>query len=284
MEKNIKYCYTDLTMMQSGPEKKKCAAHFNLSRSASHLFPYINSIVEGSLYYENPEYIKFIYKEYLCYIHPNHATAGPFDSEEEANIIISELMELLLKIDNDKADIKPDFRKYKPVPVMDILKVLPGTNCNDCSFTTCMAFAASVSIGDSQMFNCPHIVNPIEEKMVYPVFDNDGNIVKKVDIDIDSSKLLQEIKNLKDYIRATEKGNLKRTLNSELKNFYTGELTPRELEVLKHVAEGLTNNMISTELSISPHTVKSHIIHIFNKLGVNDRTQAAVWAAKNQIV
>jgi DNA-binding NarL/FixJ family response regulator len=61
-------------------------------------------------------------------------------------------------------------------------------------------------------------------------------------------------------------------------------LTGRELEVLRFLARGDTNAEISLHLGISPHTVKSHVIHIFNKLGVNDRTQAAVWAARHQLI
>jgi len=61
-------------------------------------------------------------------------------------------------------------------------------------------------------------------------------------------------------------------------------LTGREVEVLRLMAEGFTNPEISEILSISHHTVKSHVVHIFNKLGVNDRTQAAVWAARNRMI
>ena len=50
------------------------------------------------------------------------------------------------------------------------------------------------------------------------------------------------------------------------------------------MAEGFTNNEISELLSISPHTVKSHVLHIFNKIGVNDRTLASVWAARHGVV
>ncbi|MCP3922543.1 MAG: hypothetical protein GY714_08160 [Desulfobacterales bacterium] len=169
---------------------------------------------------------------------------------------------------------------------MDIFKVLPGTNCRDCKFSTCIAFAASVSIGDSETYNCPHIVNPIEEKIVYPVFNDKGEIIKKVKIDTNSAKLLQEIKKQKKYIKKLEKINPDSSKKSKAQiiDRYMGDLTPREIEVLKYVAEGFTNNNISNELSISPHTVKSHVIHIFNKLGVNDRTQAAVWAARNKVV
>jgi len=57
-------------------------------------------------------------------------------------------------------------------------------------------------------------------------------------------------------------------------------LTARELEVLELVAEGLTNKEIARELSISPATVKVHVERLIGKLGVADRTQAAVLAVK----
>ena len=57
-------------------------------------------------------------------------------------------------------------------------------------------------------------------------------------------------------------------------------LTERERQVLDHVAEGLTNKSIARALSISPATVKAHVERIIAKLGVADRTQAAVMAAQ----
>ena len=53
-------------------------------------------------------------------------------------------------------------------------------------------------------------------------------------------------------------------------------LTPREMDVLEHVTEGLTNKAIARALSISPATVKAHVERVIAKLGVADRTQAAV--------
>jgi DNA-binding NarL/FixJ family response regulator len=60
-------------------------------------------------------------------------------------------------------------------------------------------------------------------------------------------------------------------------------LTKREIEVLSLLVKGFSNNEIAKILTISPHTVKSHVIHIFSKLDVKDRTQAAVWAIKHQL-
>jgi DNA-binding NarL/FixJ family response regulator len=57
-------------------------------------------------------------------------------------------------------------------------------------------------------------------------------------------------------------------------------LTEREAQVLRHMAEGLTNKQIATALEISTETVKEHVQHVLGKIGVSDRTQAAVWAVR----
>lgn len=61
-------------------------------------------------------------------------------------------------------------------------------------------------------------------------------------------------------------------------------LTGRELEVLIQVANGKFNKEIATSLNISERTVKNHISNIFKKIEVSDRTQAAVFAIKNDII
>ena len=57
-------------------------------------------------------------------------------------------------------------------------------------------------------------------------------------------------------------------------------LTPQEVRVLQLITEGLDNGTIAEILSLSPNTVKSHVRNIFSKLGVSDRTQAAIWAIR----
>ncbi len=61
-------------------------------------------------------------------------------------------------------------------------------------------------------------------------------------------------------------------------------LTKREIQVLKLLAEGMYNREIGEQLFISEKTVKNHVSSIFKKIGVSDRTQAAVYAIKNSIV
>ena len=61
------------------------------------------------------------------------------------------------------------------------------------------------------------------------------------------------------------------------------ELTLRELEVLKFVANGESNNSIAEKMNITSHTVKAHLTQIFKKLGVKNRTSAAIIAKDNKI-
>jgi two-component system, NarL family, response regulator LiaR len=71
--------------------------------------------------------------------------------------------------------------------------------------------------------------------------------------------------------------------NLSLPNPFT-ELTEREMNVLKNVAEGLSNADIATKLAISEYTVKGHVSNILSKLHLSDRTQAAVLAWKQGVM
>ena len=61
-------------------------------------------------------------------------------------------------------------------------------------------------------------------------------------------------------------------------------MTRRELEVLKLLATGNYNKEIAEELGISERTVKNHVSNIFKKIEVTDRTQAAVFAIRNNLI
>ena len=61
-------------------------------------------------------------------------------------------------------------------------------------------------------------------------------------------------------------------------------LTKREGEVLRQMAMGLTNKQIAEVLNINYETVKEHVQHVLRKIGVKDRTQAAVWAVRRELV
>ncbi|CAN5825300.1 response regulator transcription factor [soil metagenome] len=61
------------------------------------------------------------------------------------------------------------------------------------------------------------------------------------------------------------------------------DLTPREVEVLSLLAQGLTNRLIARRLGVAEKTVKTHVSNVLAKLGVTDRTQAALWAVRHGV-
>lgn len=119
-------------------------------------------------------------------------------------------------------------------------------------------------------------------------------LLKAVDIGVDGYVLKDsELAVLKSAIFAVNDGQTfiqpsLAPLLKEKKMLDTKEkdagLTKRELEVLKLLAEGLYNKEIAYKLSVSEKTVKNHVSSIFKKIKVFDRTQAAVYAIRNNIV
>jgi DNA-binding NarL/FixJ family response regulator len=74
------------------------------------------------------------------------------------------------------------------------------------------------------------------------------------------------------------------TAQPEIESTIRAELSEREIEVLKLIANGKDNAMIASELHISPKTVKNHISNILMKLQIDNRIQAAVYAVRSGIV
>lgn len=75
-----------------------------------------------------------------------------------------------------------------------------------------------------------------------------------------------------------------RLINRDMDKEKLKSLTKREIEILAQVASGMFNKEIANNLGISERTVKNHISNIFKKIDVSDRTQAAVFAIRNNII
>lgn len=105
--------------------------------------------------------------------------------------------------------------------------------------------------------------------------------------DTDSESLVEAIRSVHGgsiYIHPSLTDDyMKKTNRSVVENEGGSTLTKREYEVLVLIAEGSNNKEIAEKLYISEKTVKNHVSSIFKKIGVNDRTQAAIYAYKNSI-
>lgn len=139
--------------------------------------------------------------------------------------------------------------------------------------------------------------NDINVKVLILTVHNEVEyLLKAVDIGVDGyilkdsesaelKKAIFSIYNGESYIQASLIPSLNyRLANRDLDKEKIDSLTKRELEVLIQVANGMFNKEIAIILNISERTVKNHISNIFKKIEVNDRTQAAVFAIKNNLI
>lgn len=112
----------------------------------------------------------------------------------------------------------------------------------------------------------------------------DGYIMK----DSESTELkraIQLVMNDENYIQPSLIPALNsRLVKRDVDKDKIDSLTKRELEVLIQVANGMSNKEIALNLDISERTVKNHISNIFKKIDVSDRTQAAVFTIKNNLI
>ena len=289
--------YATLVLFSSGPLAGQNAdidcgsygARFELDCDLAALFPFINAIAEHTQYYEKPVYIKFMFADRLCAFYSTEGAFAPVRNMADAISFLPTLLDFITDVIRRRPEITPNYKKFCPTSALDIYRLLPGSNCRECGFATCMAFSAALSRGQTSMVNCPHLASPMEEKATFPVYDEKGNVVRTVSLDIDTSRLRRKISQKDDHIR---------TLQSQLSDFekrrraditaanaeLPAPLTRREIQVLRRIASGATNKEISKALNISEHTVKSHVIHIFNKIGVNDRAQASAWGALHGVI
>jgi DNA-binding CsgD family transcriptional regulator/ArsR family metal-binding transcriptional regulator len=265
-------------------------AYFRLDADVRGIFPYINGTAERARYHDRPLHVQFDHDGILCTLYPTEAMAAPFRGRDHAYEFIEDLLAYINDLHDRRRQLTPSHRLHRQPPsIVDIVKALPRTNCRDCGHPTCMAFAVALRNGEAGTGDCPGFADPIAVATVYPVLGKDGTIESTFSIETPAAPLEAPDDALKrkgdtpdpPHSGASDQGS---ALYDRFGIRIQNHLTPRELEVLRLVAEGASNPEISDQLNISPHTVKSHVIHIFNKLNVGDRTQAAVWAVRNRIV
>jgi DNA-binding NarL/FixJ family response regulator len=137
---------------------------------------------------------------------------------------------------------------------------------------------------------------PNQRVVMLSAFDNNTYVARSVALGADDYILkdspkdemvaaIQRVYRDEDLSDSSILRRVKRVMNRKKEEGDDGvPLTNRELQVLRHVALGLSNREIGGSLGISIETVKEHVQNILRKLDVNDRTQAAVWAVKKGVV
>ena len=289
--------YSDLSLTRGGilqdlSSEPIWGAYFRLDNDIREVFPFINGAVEKARYQLRPLHVRFVYKKVACTLYPKEAMAAPLRGRDHAIAYIDDLIVFLNDLYEKRPELTPSHTLYQPpVSVVDIVKMLPLTNCKKCGYPTCMAFAAAIRKGKALPEDCPDFAAPISVCKIYPVFGSNGVLESTLSIESGLTPVAAGGNNAEAQEADPEEPSQAAAAAGGAAALYDRygiriqyDLTPREIQVLRYLAEGASNPEISEALNISPHTVKSHVIHIFNKINVNDRTQAAVWAVQNKII
>jgi DNA-binding NarL/FixJ family response regulator len=132
---------------------------------------------------------------------------------------------------------------------------------------------------------------PQTQVLVLTTYVTDADIVRAIDAGA-VGYLLKDAphEDISRAVRAAARGEttlapaVAQRLMQRVRSPAGGPLSPREIEVLQLAARGLSNTEIAKELFVSATTAKAHLVHIYSKLGVNDRTAAVTTALERGII
>ena len=141
----------------------QCFAH--LDEDVGKALPYLNALLRGYTYIKDPPSVTFKIQGKLITVHPKKIAINALKDEEEATKIIEWLKREINTAWENREEIEPSYESA-PIPkVLEILKLLPKTNCKECGQTTCMVFASMVAEGAKVAEDCPPLDDSNSKKL-----------------------------------------------------------------------------------------------------------------------
>ena len=134
-----------------------CIAY--LDEDIREVLPYLNAVLGGDEYYQAPPAVTFRPQGKLITVHPDKVAINALKDEAEADKILEWLKREINEAWEKRGEIEPSCESASKPKLLDILRLLPKTNCKACGEPTCMVFAARVVEGAKGPEDC----QPLEE-------------------------------------------------------------------------------------------------------------------------
>ena len=134
-------------------ESVHCIAH--LDQDIGEVIPYLNAVLGGFQYIKDPPSVSFKLHGKLIAIHSRKICVNALRDEAEGDKIVEWLKQEINDTWERRAEIKPSFESAPKPKVIEILRLLPKTNCRECGQPTCMVFATQVADGGKGPEDCP---------------------------------------------------------------------------------------------------------------------------------
>ena len=122
-----------------------CIAHFE--EDITKVLPYLNAELGGFEYFEDPPAVTFRVQGMIITVHSRRIAINALKDEEEADKILEWLKREINGAWEKRDQIRPSYQGSPKPGILEILTLLPRTNCKECGQSTCMVFAALVAQG-----------------------------------------------------------------------------------------------------------------------------------------
>ncbi len=138
-----------------GAMNVNCFAH--LDQDISSALPYLNAILYGFEYIKEPPSVTFRAQGKLITVHGRKIAVNTLKDENEARKIVEWIIRKINDAWDKRDEIEPNYSGVGRPSIIEILKLLPKTNCRECGSPTCMVFATLVAEGANDSSGCPQL-------------------------------------------------------------------------------------------------------------------------------
>jgi ArsR family metal-binding transcriptional regulator len=141
-----------------GFQSLHCIAH--LDRDIREVLPYLNSALGGHTYTKDPPSVTFKVHGKLITVHPDQIAVNALKDEDEADKILEWLRQEINEAWGSRDRIQPSFEGLSKPQILEVLRLLPRSNCRRCGQPTCMVFAILAADGAKGPEDCPALPDP----------------------------------------------------------------------------------------------------------------------------
>jgi len=127
----------------------------DLKEDISEVLPYLNAELGGHQFTKDPLSVTFRINGRLITVHPKKIAINALESAEQADMILKWLMQQINDVWKRRGEIEPLYKRAESPVLLEILKLLPRTNCKQCGQPTCLVFATQVMEGGKGPEQCP---------------------------------------------------------------------------------------------------------------------------------
>jgi ArsR family metal-binding transcriptional regulator len=152
--------------------RAKCNPQFQSVHCIAHLdcdirevLPYLNSVLGGYTYIEEPPSVTFKLHGKLVTVYAREIAINALEDEDEADRLLNWLKQQINETWEKRAEISPSYQSQPRPQILELLRLLPKTNCGKCGQPTCMVFATLMTEDAKVPSDCPGLDNANRQKM-----------------------------------------------------------------------------------------------------------------------